>query len=224
MARNSRSFLATSEIRRRILSDGYFLTTDGDLLGEECGVGSNCIEAFSGDLRRDYVTFHPDRQRLRNVYEITCRNGSDLTFTEAESIFIENRNIGGKRDYTRADFLSVKNFELLLSSLFFTIPKSDRDGVNLIEVDYMRTRKTVTNTIHRDFRKYVSIYCLQKRGRGAKTYLYFDPKGKETAFNHTLSPGDVLMFRDEDFYHFTTDLQQEPEDTLRDVFIIIFGD
>ncbi len=210
--------------RRELTAQGYTLSDEILLLEGDRELRKQCVVAFAGDLQADYVTFHPDRQRLRNVYEVGYSGDGKLQLTETDSIAIENRNMGGKREYKRADFLSVAHFENLLARLYLSIPETDRSSIRLIEVDYMRTRNVVTNTIHRDFRDYVGIFCLQKHGQGAETHLYLDLDGKECAYKHVLSPGEVLLFRDENFYHFTTDLEAETENSLRDVFIIIFGD
>lgn len=210
--------------RSSIESEGFYLSDEATFMGTDRKLRERCISAFADGLQADYVNFHPDRQRLRNVYQIGHPTDGRIELTEVESISIENRNIGGKREYTRANFLGVEYFGDLLTRLFHALPEEDRKKIRLIEVDYMQTRSVVTNTIHRDFRDYVSIFCLQKHGVGAKTHLYLDPDGKSSAYERELTPGELLLFRDEDFYHFTTDLVADSEDSLRDVFIIIFGD
>lgn len=75
--------------------------------------------------------------------------------------------------------------------------------------------------IHRDGVDLVGIFSVHRQGvHGAETHLY-QSKDDLPVFSKVLNPGEFLIFRDEQFFHFTSSIQattQEPG--VRDVFVL----
>lgn len=74
--------------------------------------------------------------------------------------------------------------------------------------------------IHRDGVDLVGIFSVNRaRVEGAETHLYQDKKGSPV-FTKVLNPGEFLIFRDDQYFHFTSPITAiAPEDGVRDVFV-----
>ena len=74
-------------------------------------------------------------------------------------------------------------------------------------INCFRTFSVVTETRHRDHEDHVIIYCLAKSCGGGTTQLSTDAPGEDVVLEVTLTTGDILIFRDSYFYHYTSPLQ-----------------
>ncbi|MBD2097381.1 2OG-Fe dioxygenase family protein [Trichocoleus sp. FACHB-591] len=74
--------------------------------------------------------------------------------------------------------------------------------------------------IHRDGVDLVGIFSVNRMQiEGGETHLYIDKQGSP-AFTKVLNPGEFLVFRDDQYFHFTSSVSAiAPEDGERDVFV-----
>jgi hypothetical protein len=75
--------------------------------------------------------------------------------------------------------------------------------------------------IHRDGVDLVGIFSVNRqRIDGAETHLY-KSKDAPPAFSKVLNPGEFLVFRDDQFFHFTSSVQPTTDEQgVRDVFVL----
>ena len=75
--------------------------------------------------------------------------------------------------------------------------------------------------IHRDGVDLVGIFSVNRQKiEGAETHLY-QSKNDAPVFSKVLSPGEFLVFRDDQFFHFTSSVQPTTsEQGVRDVFVL----
>ncbi|HEY9644636.1 MAG TPA: 2OG-Fe dioxygenase family protein, partial [Coleofasciculaceae cyanobacterium] len=75
--------------------------------------------------------------------------------------------------------------------------------------------------IHRDGVDLVGIFSVNRRGVvGAETHLYKTRKGNPV-FTKILNPGEFLVFRDDQYFHFTSPVSATTsEQGVRDVFVL----
>lgn len=73
--------------------------------------------------------------------------------------------------------------------------------------------------IHRDGVDLVGIFSVNRMGvEGAETHLYKD-KNDSPAFSKILNPGEFLVFRDDQYFHFTSPIKTTLSEGVRDVFV-----
>ncbi len=74
--------------------------------------------------------------------------------------------------------------------------------------------------IHRDGVDLVGIFCVDREGiEGGETHLYKSKQDKPI-FNKILNPGELLVFSDRQFFHFTSQIKAiSSEQGVRDVFV-----
>lgn len=98
---------------------------------------------------------------------------------------------------------------------------------NEVAVHQIRTTASAQQTgnpapegIHRDGVDLVGIFSVNRAGiEGANTHLYKTKQG-EPAFSKFLNPGEFLIFRDDQYFHYTTPIQSTTEYGVRDVFVL----
>lgn len=74
--------------------------------------------------------------------------------------------------------------------------------------------------IHRDGVDLVGIFSVQRKEiEGAETHLYTDKTGKPL-LSKVLAPGEMLVFRDSQYFHYTTPIQTTADQGVRDVFVL----
>lgn len=76
--------------------------------------------------------------------------------------------------------------------------------------------------IHRDGVDLVGIFSVNRKGvEGAETHLYKSKQSDQPVFSKILNPGEFLVFRDEQYFHFTSPIHATtPEEGVRDVFVL----
>lgn len=100
-------------------------------------------------------------------------------------------------------------------------------GVNEVAVHQIRTTASAEQTgnpapegIHRDGVDLVGIFSVTRQGiEGANTHLYKNKKS-EPAFSKFLNPGEFLIFRDDQYFHYTTPIHTTAAQGVRDVFVL----
>lgn len=76
--------------------------------------------------------------------------------------------------------------------------------------------------IHRDGVDVVGIFSVARHGlSGGETHLYKTKDNSLPAFSKVLHPGEFLVFRDDQYFHYTSPVQAiEVEQATRDVFVL----
>ena len=73
--------------------------------------------------------------------------------------------------------------------------------------------------IHRDGVDVIGIFCVNRDGViGGETHLY-PKKDGNPVFTKVLNPGELLIVNDRQFLHFTTPIQAQATEGVRDVFV-----
>lgn len=213
--------LAVQRVRESILVHGYAKITD-------CGLGlpgdfrQKISETYFNDkvLRSDVPDLPVDRKRARDViyYE---RDAPRLHLSEYQDILIKNRgDIPGERQHSRVLLLHndyMRSWVIACLSLIPTQLRRDRGtfGANLL-----RTYTNVVTRPHKDNEEFIIVYVVNKIGTGAESYLYNSDNPEKLMFSETLHPGDILLFKDDDFLHGATRLIPPPgQSAQRDALV-----
>lgn len=134
-----------------------------------------------------------------------------------------------KREFTELDegIVKLEGFKKLIFT-FSNYCKLYSDSTE-IGVHQIRTTCSVNNSgnpapegIHRDGTDLIAIFSVDRENiQGGETHLYKSRK-ESPVFNQILNPGELLLFNDREFFHFTTPIKPvdfEREGT-RDVFVL----
>uniref|UniRef100_A0A832M4X3 2OG-Fe dioxygenase family protein n=1 Tax=Oscillatoriales cyanobacterium SpSt-402 TaxID=2282168 RepID=A0A832M4X3_9CYAN len=74
--------------------------------------------------------------------------------------------------------------------------------------------------IHRDGVDLVGIFSVNRRGvEGAETHLYTSNR-EQPAFSKVLNPGEFLVFKDDQYFHYTSPIHAVTAQGVRDVFVL----
>lgn len=136
-----------------------------------------------------------------------------------------------KRDYPELDdaIIELDDFRNLIKAF---VDKSKLNIQQEIKINVHQFRiicspnnsgEPVPEGIHRDAVDFVGIFCVKRENiQGGETHLYKSKKGSPV-FCKTINPGELLVFNDQEFFHFTTPIQPLSEDVgIRDVFVLTF--
>lgn len=76
--------------------------------------------------------------------------------------------------------------------------------------------------IHRDGVDIVGIFSVDRHGiGGGETHLYKNPKDETPVFSKVLHPGEFLVFKDDQYFHYTSPVNAtSPDQGTRDVFVL----
>ncbi|MDV3349233.1 2OG-Fe dioxygenase family protein [Leptothoe sp. ISB3NOV94-8A] len=99
-------------------------------------------------------------------------------------------------------------------------------GVHQIRVtaDQSETGNPAPEGIHHDGVDLVGILCIARHGvSGAETQLSI-LKGSDPVFRKVLNPGELLVFNDHQFFHYTTPIVPVEDSGYRDVFVFTCPD
>jgi hypothetical protein len=180
-----------------------------------------------GVMRYDPGDFPVDRTRARDVIWYQWRDG-DLDLREFEKITITDRaDIPGAREHARVMLLQDPEGERLVRIFLGLVPPEWRQQGGTFGVNLFRTRSDVVSKPHHDNEQFVILYVLDRIGGGAESYLYnagdVTAEGLASAgpvFKHQLSPGEILIFRDDLFKHGASALEPFSEEPPhRDVLV-----
>jgi hypothetical protein len=100
-------------------------------------------------------------------------------------------------------------------------------GSNEVAVHQIRTTASSQKVgnpapegIHRDGVDLVGIFSVHRQGvNGAETHLYQSKPGKPV-FSKILHPGEFLIFRDDQYFHYTSPIRTTKDTGVRDVFVL----
>lgn len=180
------------------------------------------VKSYYSDLERDMKDVHANRDRARDVLRYSRMN-DELVFSSEEKISLVNKNYAGTREYKRIVLIDHPLCRLLAKIFLTIIPKNEQKPQGLLGINLFRTYGVITETRHKDEVDYVLIYCLNVNGKGAMTQLTKDKEGKMLLKETFLHAGDIFIFKDEPFYHFTTPLIKTDANPVRDVIIMTIG-
>jgi hypothetical protein len=216
------------EIWTSISSRGYAIT-DEDSIGLPQKFRENFAKTYFNDqvLRHDPGDWPVDRERARDVVRY-WRQEDLLKVEEFDSITITDRaHIPGKREHNRIELLEDPRAEDLTRALLSLVPPQDRQSDGTFGINLFRTYTNVVTTPHHDNEEYIIIYVMNRIGDGAETYLY-EPgdvaeDGQVTGepiLRQQLDPGQIIIFRDDQFKHGATPLVPPPgEKAMRDALV-----
>lgn len=197
---------AGARVHADITARGYALTTGRALgLPREADVIAALSPALEADPRG------AGKLHARDV--IGYRRGGVLH--ECESI----AHIDGTDDYSRFRLLELDaRIWIAASKVLELIPPQLRRETGRMSADYFRYAPGTGSGAHQDgFGDLVVIWVLERTGTGAESFLT-DLDGRDVV-RGPLSPGTLLIFRDEMFLHGVTELRSGHRDAL--IFITL---
>ena len=133
-----------------------------------------------------------------------------------------------KREYAELDpeLIELEDFQNLVFEFFsfcHTCSTPNEIGVHQIRITSSQQHRgsPAPEGIHRDGVDLVGIFCVNREKiAGGETHLYKAQKEKPI-FNKILAPGELLVFNDHQFLHFTSPIKAVSiEDGVRDVFVL----
>lgn len=131
------------------------------------------------------------------------------------------------REYAELDdaLIALEDFQKIIWEFFqFCQLCTPHKEVAVHQIRTTATSKQVGNPapegIHRDGVDLVGIFSVNRaRIEGGETHLYKEKQGSP-AFTKVLNPGEFLVFRDDQYFHFTSPVSAiASEDGERDVFV-----
>lgn len=177
---------------------------------------------YFSDLESDIPLVHANRERARDVFKY-CRKISDIELEDSENISIVDKNYDGARNYKKISMIDNGLCSFIVREFLKLIPVEEQKQSGLVGINLFRTFDVITQTRHKDYVDYVLIYCLKKNGKEAVTQLTKDENGKDIVAEISLEEGQMLLFKDSPFYHYTTPLIATDKNPLRDVIIMTIG-
>lgn len=192
---------------KRLRTEGFVVTTDNEL-----GIARAVREHIHGTyftadhLRRYEFDIPADRERARDVVRYAWTGEPEPELAEHHTIAIDSRGDQPlRREFERVRLLDDPLWHRWISTVLSLVPPAARQRRGTFGVNLFRTHTDVVTRPHRDYEEYVLIHVLERHGTGAETVLY----GKDSdhvVLRRTLEPGDLVIFRDEDFRHTATPL------------------
>ena len=136
-----------------------------------------------------------------------------------------------KREYPELDdaIIELDDFKNLI---FAFVEKSKLNTTEEIKINVHQFRilcypenygEPAPEGVHRDAVHIVGIFSVKRQNiQGGETHLYKSKKGNPV-FSKILNPGELLVFNDQKFFHFTTPIKPSLKDVgIRDVFVLTF--
>ena len=191
-----------------LLSRGYAVLNEA-LLGIPKTVRHHLLDTYfnSGVLEADLPAVHTDRDRARDVVRYQWA-GRRLWLSEHDTVEILDRGgFAGPRTPARVELLSDPLAVRFIERGLALVPPSLRQQKGTFGINLFRTRSRVVTGHHRDYEEFILVYLLDKQGSGgAETRLHDSVDPSHIIFRKTLSPGDLIIFRDNLFLHSVTPL------------------
>lgn len=206
--------------RKQLDHDGYMLAADREL-GLPDGLRAHIHRTYFNKryLRTYDFDIPSDRERARDVIRYEW-DVDHVTLAEHDTVAIEGRgDQPWRRDFERVELLADPLFTSWIATVLSLVPEQHRHARGTFGVNLFRTHTDVVTKSHQDGEEYILIYVLERVGSGAESVLY---RGDSTTIAHhsRLEPGDMIMFRDADFFHTATPLVPPAEGPAhRDVLV-----
>ncbi len=188
-------------IHKQIGEEGYALTNDVDLgLGKVVREHIHSTYFNERYLRRYPFDIPKDRDRARDVVRYDW-HGDGVALTEHDTVAIDSRGDQPfRREFERVRLLGDEHFRSWTATALSLVPTERRQPRGTFGVNLFRTHTQVVTKPHQDEEEYILIYVLERVGSGAMSELY-RIDSDETEHHSTLEPGDLIIFRDDEFKH-----------------------
>ena len=188
------------------------------------------IKYFFGDLPAD--PYLEENYRFRRLSRFQVSGDRLVKFPHSQFFQSQEYNplLGDVvREYSELDdaLVELEDFQKVVLE-FFDFCKVCA-APNEIGVHQIRTVASVDEVgqpapegIHRDGVDLVGIFCVNReRIEGGETYLYKSKDGNPI-FSKILNPGELLVFNDHQFFHFTSAVKaiSSQNQGVRDVFVL----
>jgi 2-oxoglutarate-Fe(II)-dependent dioxygenase family protein len=202
-----------SRIQRELEVPGYVKTSDLKL-----GFGTELREVLMRRLFNDpeIVRHHPgdvpkDRKRARDVVEYYQ---DEDTYYFSEYPTIELKPQGNITERPKQSRFFAFNYPLLARfiSMIPSFQPSEVQNENpegTIGINAFITQTDVVTDFHSDNERYVILYCVNKIGSGGETTIQQDYPLPPIQYSTTLEPGDIFIFTDHHYRHYTSGLKNE---------------
>jgi histidine decarboxylase len=133
------------------------------------------------------------------------------------------------REYAELDdgLIQLESFQHLVWEFFEYCQICSRS--NVIAVHQIRTTATsetfgnpAPEGIHRDGVDVVGIFSVDRHDiGGGETHLYTTRTGEQAIFSKVLNPGEFLVFKDDQYFHYTSPVKAIGSELgIRDVFVL----
>lgn len=207
-------------LRKQLDHEGYALTNDTEL-GLRKFVREHIHNTYFNDryLHRYPFDIPEDRERARDVVRYAWHD-DQVTLTEHDTIAIEGRGDQPfRREFKRVELLEDDHFRTWIATALSLVPTERRQPRGTFGVNLFRTHTNVVTKPHQDEEEYILIYVLERVGSGAESELY--RIGSDDIAHHSrLEPGDLIIFRDDQFKHTASPLVPPPDGPAhRDVLV-----
>lgn len=188
------------------------------------------IEYFFGDLPVDPYLESNYRFRRLSRFKLSGNRLIKLPHSPLFQSKEYNPLLGDIiREFSELDngLIELEDFQKVIWE-FFEFCKlcsaSDEVGVHQIRTvtSVVEVGQPAPEGIHRDGVDLVGIFCVNREKiEGGETHLY-KSKDSDPIFTKILNPGELLVFNDHQFFHFTSIVKAiSPQDKgIRDVFVL----
>lgn len=197
-------------VHEDVLHQGWALTSATEIGLDSGGTRDALSRALATDPRG------PGKLHCRDVIRYE-RDGTHLMVAEAESVAH-----GDADDYSRCYLIADPAVphglgDLVPRAVLQMIPAAFRRPAGLLSADYFRYTPGAQSEPHQDrFGDVVVIWVLAREGDGGENFLL---AGGEEVFRRELAPGEMVIFRDEMFWHGVTAMRGDG--AWRDALIFI---
>ncbi|MEC4816037.1 MAG: 2OG-Fe dioxygenase family protein [Scytonema sp. PMC 1069.18] len=187
------------------------------------------LKPFFNDLPLD--PYIKDKYRFRRL--------SHFKISEENIVKLPHRGLFQSKEYNPLlgdvmrefaelddDLIKLEDFQRMVLEFFeFCKLCSPHDEVAVHQIRTTASRgktgKPAPEGIHRDGVDLIGIFSVNReRIEGAETHLYKSKK-ERPIFRKVLNPGEILVFSDREFFHFTSTISAISEqEGVRDVFVL----
>jgi hypothetical protein len=203
-----------------LATQGFATFHDSDLVEDAEARRERFREKFFRDMQEDLPEVHGSRQRLRDRFIYERRSGQVVLAEAPDGGSVLNHHYKSKRVYKREFLLDSSYIHDLVTQVLIVIPYNMTKSVESFGANLFRTSGVTVNSRHQDNAQFAIIMVVGKNGHGDVTELSLDKEGTQIVFARELNPGDILLFEDACFYHYTRGLQSlEGVPPYRDAFV-----
>ena len=204
--------------RERLDQDGYVVVR-GAIFGLPADFDQSVHRMIFPDTEFD-AKYNPqaDRDRARDVLRYD-RVGGGIFLRPHDDITIYQRNDDRPRLYKRIPAATYAPLLTWVGGCLALVPDNEQDARGTFGINYFRTLTRVVVNRHQDAEAFVCLHVVALNGKGAVTRLFKGETDIEPVYATELLPGDLLMFRDRDFWHDATPIEPIDDKPFRDALV-----
>ncbi len=194
------------------------------------------LDSISLDKLKNFFVNLPADPYLKGNYRFRrfsrFKVSSNTLVKLPHSYFFQNKEYNPllgdvKREYPELDnkLIELEDFQKIVLGFFeFCQLCSTFDEIGVHQIRIAASSQHIGSPapegIHRDGVDLVGIFCVNReRIEGGETHLY-KSKNDRPVFQKILNLGELLVFNDHQFFHFTSPIKAiSSEDGIRDVFV-----